>query len=365
MKVLFAGGGTMGSVSPLVAVYEELKVKDSALEALWLGTKKGPEKDFLAFYQMPFKPIIGGKLRQYFSLANFFTPFWVFLGFIQSLFILRKFKPDAILTAGSFIAVPVVYAAWFLRIPRFVHQQDIEIGLANKLMAKKATAITVVLRDSLGKFDFRKTFHISNPVRKAVFSGNREKAIDFFKLNPHLRTILIMGGGTGAQTINQIILETVGKLTENYQVIHLAGIGKMIDQQFNNYYDRATLKRIEERYRGYEFLNQEIFDAYALADLVVCRAGFSTLTELAVLAKAALLIPIPGHQELNAQYFNKYNSVKVIKQDQLNSENFLKAILYLMDNTAELQNLSRNISQMIDKDAAKRYVGLIYEILGK
>ncbi len=355
----------MGSVSPLVGVYEELKIKDPDLEVLWLGSKKGPEKNFLSLYQLPFKPIISGKLRQYFSLANLFTPLFVFLGILQSFFILRKFKPDLVLTAGSFVAVPVFYAAWILNIPRFVHQQDIEIGLANKLMAKKATAITVALRDSIGKFDFRKTFYISNPVRKAVFSGSREKALTYFKLEPNLRTVFIFGGGTGAQLINQMVLETIGELTENYQVIHLTGSGKDISDQLADYYDRETQKRIEIRYRAYEFLNQEIFDAYALADLVVCRAGFSTLTELSVLAKPAMLIPIPGHQELNAQYFAKYNSVKIVNQSKLTSENFAKAILYLMGNTAELQTLSRNISQMIDKDAAKRYVGLIYEILGK
>ncbi len=365
MKVVFAGGGTMGSVAPLVGIYEELKIKDANLEALWLGTKKGPEKDFLFPYQIAFKPIIAGKLRQYFSLANLFTPLFVFLGIIQSFFILRKFKPDAVLTAGSFVAVPVVYAAWILNIPRFVHQQDIEIGLANKLMAKKATAITVALRDSIGKFDFRKTFHVSNPVRKAVFSGSREKALTLFKLEPNLRTVFIFGGGTGAQLINQMVLEAIGELTENYQIIHLTGKGKSLDSQLADYYDRETLKRIQARYRAYEFLNQEIFEAYAVADLVVCRAGFSTLTELAVLAKPAMLIPIPGHQELNAQYFAKYNAVKVIKQTQLTSENFAKAILYLMGNTAELQTLARNISQMIDKDAAKRYVGLIHEVLGR
>ena len=256
MKVLFAGGGTMGSVSPLIGIYEELKQKDPSLEVLWLGTKTGPEKGFLANYQIPFKPIISGKLRQYFSLANIFTPFLVILGILQSLFILRKFKPAVVLTAGSFIAVPVFYAAWLQGIPRFVHQQDLEIGLANKIMAKKATAITVTFGDSLKNFNFRKTFHISNPVRGEIFSGTRQRALEFFKLDPNLKTILILGGGTGAQIINQMVLETIGKLTENFQVVHLTGQGKGISQFFGDFYDHQTNKRIEERYRSCEFLNQ-------------------------------------------------------------------------------------------------------------
>lgn len=361
MKILFAGGGTMGSVSPLVAIYQELKERDPNLQVLWLGTKKGPEKDFLAAYQIPFKAIITGKWRQYFSLANLFTPFFVIASFIQNIFILLKYKPDIILTAGSFVAVPVVYAAAFLRIPRFVHQQDIEVGKANKLMAKRATAITVTFSDLAGNFDAKKTFKISNPVRKEVFSGNRERAAQFFKLNLATPTILIMGGGTGAQFINDLTLQTISDLISKYQIIHLAGKGKGISEQFDNYFDRETLKMINERYRAYEFLNAEMFDAYALADLVISRAGFSALTELSVLGKATILIPLPGHQEANAQYFAKFNAVKVLDQKELNKEIFFTAIEYLMQNPAERQNLSRNILTMIDKDAAKRYVDLILQ----
>lgn len=365
MKVLFAGGGTMGSVSPLVAIYQELHERDANLEVLWLGTKKGPEKDFLTEYKIPFKFIISGKWRQYFSLANLFTPFFVLISFIQCLSILKKFKPEVVLTAGSFVAVPVMYAAAFLRIPRFAHQQDLQVGLANKIMMKKATAVTVTYADISGKLPYNKTFKISNPVRKEVYSGNRERAAQFFKLNLTFPTILIMGGGTGAQIINETTLEILGQLVEKYQVIHLTGVGKGISDKFADYFNREVFKNIEERYRSYEFLNKEIFDALALADLVVSRAGFSALTEFSVLGKAVVLIPIPGHQESNAQYFAKFNAVKVLNQKDLNKETFWQAVGYLMQNPAERATLSRNIVGMIDKDAAKKYVDLIYQAIEK
>ncbi|MCX6743923.1 MAG: undecaprenyldiphospho-muramoylpentapeptide beta-N-acetylglucosaminyltransferase, partial [Candidatus Parcubacteria bacterium] len=365
MKVLFSGGGTMGSVSPLVAIYEELKVRETNLEVLWLGTKKGPEKEFLAGYQIPFKSIVSGKLRRYLSLWNILTPIEVIIGILQSYSIMSKFKPDIVLTAGSFVAVPVVYAAWLKKIPRIVHQQDLEIGLANKMMAKKATAVTVTFDESKDIFDPKKTFHIGNPIRKAVLAGNRDKGLLEFKLNSTLPTILILGGGTGALMINQMIFDTLGQLIAKYQVIHLTGKGKSISQQFNDYFNRETLKLIEERYRGYEFLNQEIFDAMAVADLVISRAGFSTLTELAALGKPALLIPIPGHQEINAQYFFKYNAVKILPQEKLTKEIFVQVIDASMQNLPERQNLARNISQLLYKDAGKRYVELVYKIIGK
>ncbi len=355
----------MGSVSPLVAIYEELKTREANLEVLWLGTKQGPEKEFLAKYNIPFKTITSAKLRRYFSGWNILAPFGFLCGLIKSYFIIRKFKPDIVLTAGSFIAVPVMYAARILKIPSIVHQQDLEIGLANKLMAKKATAVSVTFEESRNHFDPKKTFVIGNPIRTEVLLGNKEKAWAFFKLKADLPTILITGGGTGAQQINQVVFDTLAQLITKYQIIHLTGKGKMISGQFNDYFNRETLKMIEERYRDYEFLNQEIFDAMAVADLIVSRAGFSTLTELAALGKAALLIPIPGHQEINAQYFFKYNSVKILAQDKLTKETFVQVIDTLMQNFPERQNLGRNISQLLDKEATKRYVELVYKIIGR
>ena len=152
---------------------------------------------------------------------------------------------------------------------------------------------------------------------------------------------------------------------KKHQVIHLTGKDKSIKNQFFNYYDRQTLKRIESRYHGYEFLNKEIFDAYAVADLVVCRAGFSSLTELSALSKAALLIPIPGHQEINAQYFAKHNAVKILDQNQLTSDIFLKRISALMDNPSDREQLARNISTVMNRQATQKYVDLIYKILDK
>jgi len=365
MKVLFSGGGTMGSVSPLVGIYEELKDKDSELEVLWLGTKKGPEKDFLKNYNMPYKPIIHGKLRQYFSLANFLSPFGVFFGFIQSLFILKKFKPQVVLTAGSFIAVPVAYAAKVLNIPVFIHQQDLQKGLANKIMQKLATKITVTLEESKKDYPANKTVLTSNPVRKNLFSGSKEKAVVNFKLDSNLKTVFIFGGGQGAKLINEMVQKSLLELTEKLQIIHVAGKGKTISGRINEFYNQEEINKIMPRYHEYEFLNKEIFDAYAVADLVVSRAGFSALTELAVLAKPVLLIPIPGHQEKNAQYFAKTNAVRILNQHNINKEIFVKTINSMLDNPGDLQNLAQNISQMIDKEAAKKYVALIKEVVKK
>jgi UDP-N-acetylglucosamine--N-acetylmuramyl-(pentapeptide) pyrophosphoryl-undecaprenol N-acetylglucosamine transferase len=361
MKILFSGGGTMGSVSPLVAIYEELKTRESNLEVLWLGTKKGPEKEFLAKYNIPFKIVTSAKLRRYLSGWNLLAPFSFWIGVIHAYCILRKFKPDVILTAGSFVAVPIIFSARLLKITSFVHQQDLEIGLANKLMAKWATVVTVTFEESLNNFKSKNIITIGNPVRQEVFNGNKDKALQFFQLKPDLPTLLITGGGTGAQIINQVVFESLGQLIPKYQIIHLTGKDKSIIQQIKDFYPRDILKLIGERYRAYEFLSQENYDAMALADLVISRAGFSTLTELAVLSKPSIIIPIPGHQEINAQYFAKYNAIKILAQDKLNKENLIQAIEYLMQNSGEREHLAQNISQLMDNGAAGRYVDLIFK----
>lgn len=363
MKILFSGGGTMGSVSPLVAIYEELKTRESSLEVLWLGTKSGPEREFLAKYNINLKVICATKFRRYFSGWNIIAPFIFICGLVESFFILRKFKPDLVLTAGSFVAVPVVYSARFLKIPIFVHQQDLEIGLANKLMAKKASVITVTFPEQIKSFGEKNVYCTGNPVRAEIFSGSREKAIHLFQLNSSLPTILIIGGGTGAQLINEAVLESISRLAKNYQVIHLAGKGKTIGGLLLNYYNREQMKLITQRYREYGFLNKEIFDALAVADLVVSRAGFSALSEFAALGKPTILIPIPGHQEINAKYFAKNNAVKILSQAELNKDSLADAIEYLMNNQGDRLALGRNISLVMTINSAQKYADLIFQYL--
>src|SRR3989344_4178287 len=143
MKILFSGGGTGGSVSPLLAIAEYIKTKQSNTEFLWLATKQGPEGHLVGKYNIPKRKIYSGKLRRYFSLKNFSDPFLIVAGFFQALAVIFKFKPQVIVAAGSFVAVPVVWAGWVLTVPAIIHQQDVKLGLANKLMAPFARAITV------------------------------------------------------------------------------------------------------------------------------------------------------------------------------------------------------------------------------
>jgi len=347
MKILFSGGGTIGSVSPLIAVYEEIKKQKPDTEFLWLATRNGPEIQLVSNYQIPIKHIFSGKFRRYFSFKNFIDPFFVFLGFVQSFFIIIKFKPDAILSAGGFVSVPVTWAGKILRKPCLIHQQDIRPGLANKMMANSAKIITVTFQKSLNDFPKGKTVLTGNPVRADILTGDKEEAYKFFGFTPTLPTILIMGGGTGAAKFNQLVLDSLEQLVTFCQVIHLTG-GKN---------DKVAE---HPNYRSYDFLTEQMKHAYAVADLVVSRAGMSALTELSVLGKAAIVIPIAGsHQEENAVEFFKNNAILMVEEKNLNPEGFTVAIRELLSDHVQLDGLRRNIKTIMPSDAASRIVKII------
>lgn len=343
MKFLLSGGGTGGSVTPLLALYEAIKEHDQSAEFLWVGTKNGPEVVLAKSYEIPFESIPSGKLRRYFSLKNFTDPFRIAAGFAKSFFIIIKFKPDYILTAGSFVSVPLVLSAALLKKKIVVHQQDVLVGLANKIMKSYAFLVTVSLETSLK--DFKKAVFTGNPVRKTVLSKS-DKAKYAVSSN-NLPTVLIMGGGTGSAAINELTRKTVSSLTEFCNIIHITG-------------GRIDGSITSENYRQYEFIT-DISAVYAASDLIVCRAGMSTLSELSVLGKPAIVIALPdSHQELNAREFAKKNSIVLINQKELTPESFSRAIYLMLNNKGQLQFISNNIKKMMPPDAALKIVSLLY-----
>lgn len=364
LKVVLTGGGTMGSVSPLLAVYEELKKRDAGWDAIWIGTKEGPEAKVVKDFGIPFMSISSGRFRRFFSFKNLIDPFNVLWGIHQAKKILKEFQPNIVLTAGSFVSYPVARAAAKLGIPVFIHQQDIEKGLANKMMEKYASMATVAFDPSIADFNYKKVALTSNPARMDRFHCDKSKAYEIFKLDPTRLTVLIMGGGTGAQAINQLTLEALGDLTSKHQIIHLTGVGKSVEHLISDFYGREQQVQIRQHYKWYDFLDQEMCLALQVADVVVSRAGISSLTELSLLQKPSVIIPIPNsHQEKNAQFFAKTNSINYLHQSELTGVKFAQVLNLLLSNQAEMQNLSRNIAKMIDPMASRRYIDLIYSYL--
>lgn len=349
MKILLAGGGTMGSVSPLIAVYERLRAQDAKSQFLFIGTKDGPEKQAVASYKIPFRAVSSGKFRRYFSWQNFLDPFKVLVGLLQSWWLIALFRPQAVMIAGSFVGVPVAWAAWCWRVPVLAHQQDVIAGLANKLMSNAARKISVSFEFSLKDFPAKKTVLTGNPVRQEFYTCNPEKGRKVFALKNDRPLVLILGGGTGSQTINDIVEKSLAELLQFCQVLHVTGRGKKLNVSADNY-------------QQFEFLTHEMTEALCAADVVVSRAGMSTLSELVILAKPTILIPLPGHQQFNAQYFQKNNAVMTLSQSSLNREIFVDAIKELITEKGQRENLSRNIGKMMDSRGAEKVATLLREL---
>ncbi len=350
MKILLSGGGTMGSVSPLVAAYQEIKKIRPETEFLFVGTSDGPEKSAIESYKIPFRAIAAGKWRRYFELRNLVDPFRIIWGFIQAYFILGKFRPNAVMIAGAFVGVPMAWAAWLRRIPILIHQQDIIPGLANKLMANIATKISVSFEISLKDFFPNKTVLTGNAVRREFYDCDPKVSGQFFDLKDDLPTLLILGGGTGAIKINEIVEKSLADLLQFCQIIHITGKGKKIEVAADGYHQ-------------FEFLANGMTEAMCSSDLIVTRGGLSTASECIIMAKPTIIIPMPAtHQELNAQYFQKSNAAYVLSQQSLTPEMFISVIKDLLYDAGQRENLSRNIAKMMPHDGAARIAQLLLQI---
>ncbi len=351
IKIILCGGGTAGSVTPLLAVARELSREMTEVDFLWLGTKKGPEKKLVDSDKIKFKSISSGKWRRYFSFKNILDIFLIIIGFFKACQIIYKYKPHAVLGAGSFVAVPVSWAAWFLGVPVLAHQQDARPGLANKLIAPVAKKITLTLPESQKDFDSKKTIITGNPVRQGILEGSKEKALEIFNLKKDLKTILILGGGTGALVINNLVKMALPELLEFCQVIHITGKGKTI-----NFEDPA--------YHQYEFLTKEMPHALQAADLIITRAGMGTLTEISALGKPSIIIPLPGtHQEDNAEIFKKHDAAIIVSQKELRGGQLSREIKKLLFDEKKLKEISENSSKTIKKEAAASIVKEVLEII--
>jgi len=342
MKILFSGGGTLGPVTPLLAIKEALDTHDKTFEYLWIGTKDGPEKELILGRQIPFFTIASGKFRRYWSFLNFLDIFKIIFGGLQSFIFLLREKPDVCISAGGFTSVPVHFGAWMLGIPTWIHQQDIRVGLANRLMSKVAKVITV----STGKLEFafnkKKVYVLGNPVREDLLHGDKEHANEVFSLDKNLPVVFSMGGGTGSMKINKIMVEAMVHLEGICNVIHLTGKERpqeMVEQA----------KNIYKNYKSFQFFTNEMKDAYAVADMIVTRGGFGSLTEIAVLEKAAIVIPKPGHQVENVSFLKKENAVVLLPEETTDGNVLAGKIKELLLDKQKREELGKKIHTLLPR----------------
>jgi len=354
MKIVLSGGGTLGPVAPLLAIAVVYKKIHPEAEFIWVGTKTGPERELVTKYQIPFFVISSGKWRRYFSWQNIIDLLKVKIAFWQSLFLLRREKPDLLISVGGFVSVPLHWVGWLLKIPTWVHQQDVRPGFANRLMAWRATKVTVAVKESIKYFS--QAEWIGNPVRDLTVANYLDSKTRF-NIPANATTIFALGGGTGSEKINQLIVESLGRWPEDWHVIHLIGKGRPQEAV-------VSATKLFPNYHAYEFFTDEMKDAYASADLVICRAGFATLTELASLKKPAIVIPMPDtHQEDNAKYLAEEKAVVYFNQRTASGLQLSKIVSDLMTDAVGRDLMSKRFQEILPVVSEEKILKIIDALL--
>lgn len=333
---------------PNIAIIDELS-KRGGTEAFYVGSKNSSERDIAIKAGVPFYGISAGKLRRYFDFRNFADFFKVPLGFLQAFWILRKLKPDLVFSKGGYVAAPVVLAARSLKIPVWIHESDLTPGLTTKICVPFARKIWLSFEESKQFYKNRNIEVVGNPVRGSILNGDKKRGYGFTGFSEEMPVCLVIGGSTGAQSLNKLVFAILPELLKKVQILHITG--------------RACAKSGDyaknPRYRHFEFLNKELADCYAITDFIVSRAGSGSLFEALALNKPMILVPLPrgasrGDQIENAEAFEKHGWAAVLNQETLSPKQLLEAIFKFADDKKLREKISENQKHSPYKFAARK-----------
>ena len=315
-RIVFTGGGTAGHVTPNIALIEPLLRE--GWEVHYIGSESGMERGLIAgITGVTYHGISTGKLRRYFSWQNFIDPFRVIKGYMQARKLIKQIAPDVIFSKGGFVSVPVVLGAG--KVPVVAHESDYSPGLSNRIATRFTDKVCLSFEDTLAHIPAGKGIFTGTPIRPALYSGSREKALAFTGFSGEKPVLLVMGGSLGAQKLNELVRAALPLLCDRFEVIHLCGRGK----------DDCGCTACG--YNQYEYINEELPDLFALSDIVLSRAGANSVFELLALNKPSVLVPLTsassrGDQLLNANYFEKKGYAKVVEQNTATAESLVEAI---------------------------------------
>lgn len=353
-SIVFTGGGSAGHVVPNMALMDVFLSEN--VKVFYVGSEEGIERKLIeGMKNIPYYPIACGKLRRYFSLKNFFDPLKILLGIWQSFRYLGKIKPDVVFSKGGFVAFPVVFAAWLRRIAVIAHESDLTPGLANRLsfpfVRKIAFTFPPLPNTSLKS---EKIVVTGTPIRQELFHGDAKagrKRCGFENNNP---CVMIIGGGSGATMINDTVRKILPELLKTMNVIHCCGQGKLME----NFSEKNS------GYKQFEYVNEEMADLYASADLIISRAGANTVYEVLALNKVAIFIPLSrkasrGDQIANANFLKSRGLCSVLEEEHLNPQALLQTIQETINHQKEMQE---KIVQYEIQSGTETIVNLIHQI---
>lgn len=349
-KIVLTGGGTAGHVTPNIALIPALR--EAGYEIEYVGSYNGIEKKLIEDLGIPYTGIATGKLRRYFDPKNFTDPFRVIKGFFQAKKYLKTYKPDIIFSKGGFVSVPVVRAAAKLKIPCIIHESDTTPGLANKLCIPVATKICCNFPETLQSLPSDKAILTGSPIRGELLNGNAAAGRELCGFDDAKPVLMVIGGSLGAAAVNQAVRDALPKLFPNFQVVHLCGKDKM-----------DNLMLTIPGYKQFEYITDELGDLFAMADVVLSRAGANAICELLALQKPNILVPLPsqssrGDQLLNAQSFADQGFSILVDQDDLTTRKLVESVTEAYENR---ESFKKKMAESTQRDAIATITKLIQE----
>jgi len=362
MRVIIAGGGTGGHLFPGLAVAEEFKRRDASTEVVFVGTEHGLEARVVPREGYPIKfvraeGLIGVSLsKKVKAVAN------MFFAALDSYKIIKTVNPDIIIGVGGYASGIIVLLSFFMSVPTMIMEQNSVPGFTNRHLGKFVDSICITYQESISSFPREKTFLTGNPVRMQIHKGSIESAYKLFPLERGLFTVLIFGGSSGAGSINRAMADALSylqDLKEHVQLLHQTGTADF--ECIRDAYRRSGFKGIVA-----PFIYQ-MGEAYAVSDIVVSRAGATTLAELTALGKPAVLVPYPyaagNHQELNARKLLEMGAAKMILDSELTGEVLAGSIRELYSSEKLRLEMHRNSESVGRPEACGRVVDIAMSLL--
>lgn len=350
-RIVLTGGGTAGHVTPNLALVPALK--DAGYEITYIGSYDGIEKRLIADYGIPYVGISTGKFRRYLDIKNLTDPFRVIKGFSEARSFLKQHRPDVVFSKGGFVSVPVVRAAASLGIPCIIHESDMTPGLANKLCIPVAKKVCCNFPETMKLLPSDKAVLTGTPIRAELSQGNKLAGLKMCGFSANKPVIMVIGGSLGAANVNKAVRDALPQLLKDFQIVHICGKDKIDNLLLNT-----------PGYRQFEYIKAELKDIFAMADLVISRAGANAICELLALKKPNILIPLPaassrGDQLLNAASFEAQGFSIVINEDDLTTDLLVARVQELYFTRQSYFNAMNESGQM---DSIQTIMRLIEEV---
>ena len=368
MKIIITGGGTGGHIYPGISLARALQKRDEENEIIFVGTNHGMEAEIVPREGFQFLALKVRGVKRKICLESVYAILLFFASLAGSFKLIRTIKPDLVIGTGGYVSASVALFSSIMGIPTFIHEQNAIPGITNQLLSLTSRGVFISFPESKKYFwKKNKTVYLGNPVRENIWQGDKKKLIQRTKLDNAKKTILVFGGSKGASTINQTFLDCLNLIDESvwksWQVLLISGKDDYIPIK-----EKIAHCKQKEVIHVLSYLYQ-MEDAYDLADLVVCRAGATTVAELTAKGLPAILIPYPyatrDHQLHNARYLENKKAAIVVPERELSGEKLAFELSRLLINDEQLNMLAQNSSRMGNRKAAEEMIDSIYYYLKK